>query len=50
MLAITSFGKNISDVAGKRFATASGVSFDKMYYRRDIGKDLLAYEKEITER
>ena len=49
VLAITSFGKNISEATGKSFATASKISFDKMYYRRDIGKDLLVYEKEITE-
>jgi len=49
VLAITSFGKNISEATTKSFDASSKISFDKMYYRRDIGKDLLAYENSPIE-
>jgi phosphoribosylamine--glycine ligase len=48
VLAITSFGKNITEATGKSFATASKISFEKMYYRKDIGKDLSTYEITVS--
>jgi phosphoribosylamine--glycine ligase len=44
VLAITSFGKDITEAAGRCYSSAEKISFDKMYFRRDIGKDLLSYE------
>jgi len=49
VLAITSFGKNITEATGRSFSSAAKISFDKMYYRKDIGKDLLVYEKSTVE-
>jgi phosphoribosylamine--glycine ligase len=46
VLAITSFGKDIAEATGRSYASAGKISFDNMYFRRDIGKDLLIYEKE----
>ena len=48
VLAITSFGKNISEATGKSFEAASKISFDNMYYRRDIGKELVAFENSVA--
>ena len=41
VLAITSFGETIQDAIEKTYATASGISWDKVTYRTDIGKDLI---------
>jgi phosphoribosylamine--glycine ligase len=49
VLAITSFGKNISEATAKSFSAASKISFEKVYYRSDIGRDLLMYEKPSVE-
>jgi phosphoribosylamine---glycine ligase len=43
VLAITSFGKDIQEAAAASYQSISKISFDKMYYRKDIGKDLLAF-------
>jgi phosphoribosylamine--glycine ligase len=48
VLAITSFGNTIEEAAAQSYATATGISFDKMYYRKDIGRDLMYLEKERT--
>jgi phosphoribosylamine--glycine ligase len=45
VFAITSFGSCISEAVGKSFHTAEQIQYEKKYYRRDIGKDLLQYEK-----
>ncbi|MCX6274984.1 MAG: phosphoribosylamine--glycine ligase [Bacteroidetes bacterium] len=48
VLTVTSFGKNISEAASSSYQSISKISFEKMYYRKDIGKDLLEYEKPVT--
>jgi len=48
VLAITSFGKNITEAANASYSSISKISFDKMYYRKDIGKDLIPLEKPVT--
>ncbi len=40
VLAITSFGENIKDALAKSYESADQISFDKKYFRRDIGFDL----------
>ncbi|MFM2136644.1 MAG: hypothetical protein RL021_2044 [Bacteroidota bacterium] len=40
VLAITSFGESVSEAVEHSYATISGIRFDGMYYRKDIGKDL----------
>lgn len=40
VLAVTSFGKTIAEASTKSFSTIDGISFDGIYFRRDIGKDL----------
>jgi len=41
VLAVTSFGKNISDALSVSYKNAKVISFDKMNYRKDLGKDLV---------
>jgi phosphoribosylamine--glycine ligase len=41
VMAVTSIGKNISAALKKSYETISKISFDKMYYRKDIGQDLI---------
>ncbi|MEO8085585.1 MAG: phosphoribosylamine--glycine ligase [Bacteroidota bacterium] len=48
VLAVTSFGKNISEAAGFSYRSISKISYENMYYRKDIGKDLLVFEKPVT--
>jgi phosphoribosylamine---glycine ligase len=43
VFAVTSFGKSIVEAVNKSFATAENIIYDKKYYRKDIGKDLLGY-------
>jgi phosphoribosylamine--glycine ligase len=45
VFAITSFGKTIEEAVQKSFRNAEIISYDKKYYRRDIGKDLINYKK-----
>jgi len=40
VFAITSFGDSIKEAVAKSFVTAENISYDKKYYRSDIGKDL----------
>ena len=42
VFAITSFGKSIEEAVKKSFATADAIAYDKKYFRRDIGKDLMS--------
>lgn len=41
VIAITSFGNNINQALEMSYANAKKIKFDKMYYRKDIGKDLM---------
>lgn len=41
VLAITSFGTDIKDALSKSFANAEKINYDKKYYRKDIGFDLI---------
>ena len=44
VLTATSYGRNISEAAALSYKALEGVHFDGMYFRRDIGRDLLPYE------
>jgi len=44
VFAVTSFGKTISEAVGKSFEAAEQISYDKKYYRSDIGKDLIDWK------
>ena len=46
VFAVTSFGKDIEDAAAKSFGVADAISYEGKYYRRDIGRDLLAYHRQ----
>ena len=41
VLAITSFGKNFQEAIKKSYQNIDKLHFDKMYYRKDIGNDLV---------
>lgn len=41
VFAITSFGNSIQEALNKSFDTANKINYDKKYFRRDIGKDLM---------
>lgn len=41
VLAVTSLGDTIQEALDKSYATIKGISFNKMAYRTDIGKDIL---------
>lgn len=41
VLAAVSYGKGITDAAAQSYKTLADITFTGMYYRRDIGKDLL---------
>ena len=41
VLAAVSYGEDIEDAAARSYKTLEGLHFDGIYYRRDIGKDLL---------
>lgn len=41
VFAITSFGKTIEEAVTKSFARAKKIQYEKKYFRRDIGKDLM---------
>jgi len=45
VFAITSFGKTIEEAVAKSFKAADTLSYDKKYYRNDIGKDLMNWKK-----
>lgn len=42
VLAFTAFGNTIEDARKKSYTAAENVSFDKHYYRKDIGLDLIS--------
>ena len=41
VIAVTAMGDNITDAREKAYNAVSKINFDKMYYRKDIGNDLL---------
>lgn len=41
VFAITSFGDTIKEAVTKSFTTAESITYNKKYYRSDIGKDLM---------
>jgi len=41
VIAITSFGKDMQEALLKSYENARKISFDKKYYRKDLGSDLL---------
>lgn len=45
VFAVTSFGNSIQDAVNKSFKNAEKITFDKKYYRKDIGKDLIGWKK-----
>ena len=45
VFAVTSFGNSIQDAVNKSFKNAEKITFDKKYYRKDIGKDLINWKK-----
>ncbi|HXB40499.1 MAG TPA: phosphoribosylamine--glycine ligase [Bacteroidia bacterium] len=45
IIAVTSFGNTIEEAVSKSFKNAEIISYDKKYYRKDIGKDLMKLEK-----
>ena len=44
VFAVTSFGSSIQEAVNKSFKTAEKITFDKKYYRKDIGKDLMNWK------
>lgn len=44
VLAITGIGKDIESALGKAYEGAKSVCWEDMYYRKDIGRDLMALE------
>ena len=40
VLAITSYGKDFDEAVKKSYQNIEKLHFDKMYFRKDIGKDL----------
>jgi len=45
VFAVTSFGNSIEEAVTKSFKNAEIITYDKKYYRKDIGKDLMKLEK-----
>ncbi len=41
VMAVTSLGDSIQQALDKSYATIEGLKFEKMYFRRDIGQDLI---------
>ncbi len=41
VLAVTALGKDLKEAASLAYSGLENISFDEMYYRKDIGKDLM---------
>ncbi|MCW3077703.1 MAG: purD, partial [Bacteroidetes bacterium] len=46
VFAVTSFGNTIAEAVDKSFITAEKIQYSGKYYRKDIGKDLMGWNKE----
>ncbi len=46
VLAVTSFGRNMEEALEISYKNISGIHFEKCYYRKDLGQDLLNYSEE----
>lgn len=44
VFAITSFGNSIKEAVDKSFSNAEKIKYDKKFYRKDIGKDLMEWK------
>jgi len=44
VLAVTSYGNSIAEARALSYKSISKISFEKMYFRKDIGEDLIRYE------
>ncbi len=42
VIAVTSFGTSIQEALDKSYSSIKNISYDKMYFRGDIGKDLIS--------
>ena len=45
VISVTSYGKNLETALKNSYNTIEGVKFNKMYFRKDIGKDVLKSPK-----
>ncbi|MBS1648016.1 MAG: phosphoribosylamine--glycine ligase [Bacteroidetes bacterium] len=48
VLALTSFGNSISEAVAQSLKNAAAIQYDKKYFRKDIGQDLITLEKQST--
>lgn len=44
VIAVSSYGSDVAEALSRSYTTLAGLRFDGMYFRRDIGRDLLALE------
>ncbi|MCM1292050.1 MAG: phosphoribosylamine--glycine ligase [Bacteroides sp.] len=49
VLAASSLGDTIEEALGKSYATVAAIDFDGKYFRRDIGRDLMALAENKTQ-
>ena len=45
VISVTAYGKNLETALKNSYESIDNVSFDKMYFRKDIGKDVLKSPK-----